>query len=112
MRFRHLAGMFTLILLTGLCLTGCFRQNVIPLTVEIPQMKSMECSKVIQDALGRIDGIVAAEPNIEARTMTIRFDTRKLNVKNVEYLIAGLGFDVNKEKGKPEARAALPENCR
>ena len=112
MRSLNRAGFLFLILLAGAMITGCFRQNIITLVVQVPQMKTMECSKVIQDALGRIDGIVSAEPDIEKRNMTVRFDSRKLNIKNVEYLIAGLGFDVNNELGKPEAKAALPVDCR
>lgn len=105
-------GFLVLLVLAGAMFTGCFRQNIITLVVQVPQMKTMECSKVIQDALGRIDGIVSADPSTENRTMTIRFDSRKLNIKNVEFLIAGLGFDVNNELGKPEAKAALPVDCR
>lgn len=91
---------------------GCFRQDIRTITVRVPQMKSPECSKVIQDALGRIEGIVTAQPDLSAGTIDVTFDSRKLANKNVEYLIAGLGFDANDLRGKPEARASLPAECR
>jgi copper chaperone CopZ len=91
---------------------GCFRQDVRTLVVNIPQMKSADCSKIIQGALSRIEGIVSAEPDLEKRTMSITFNSTKLSIKNVEFLIAGVGFDANDEQGKPDAKAALPAECR
>jgi copper chaperone CopZ len=75
-------------------------------------MKSTDCAKIIQGALGRIEGIVSAEPNIEKRTISITYNSTKLAIKNIEFLIAGVGFDANDEQGKPEAKAALPSGCR
>jgi copper chaperone CopZ len=91
---------------------GCFRQDIRTLVVNVPQMKSADCSKIIQGALSRIDGIVSAEPDIEKRAMSIAYNSTKLSIKNIEFLIAGIGFDANDEQGKPEAKAALPAGCR
>ena len=91
---------------------GCFRQDVRTLVVNVPQMKSADCSKIIQGALSRIEGIVSAEPDLEKHTMSVTYNSTKLSIKNVEFLIAGVGFDANDEKGKPEAKAALPAGCR
>ena len=66
----------------------------------------------IQGALSRIEGIVSAEPDLEKHTMSVTYNSTKLSIKNVEFLIAGVGFDANDEKGKPEAKAALPAGCR
>ena len=101
---------FAVVLACMVC--GCFRQDVRTLVVKVPQMKSLECSKIIQGALSSIEGIVSAEPDIENRTMSITYNGTKLGIKNIEYLIAGVGFDVNDEQGKPEAKAALPAGCR
>ena len=75
-------------------------------------MKSADCSKIIQGALSRIEGIRSAEPDIENRTISVTYDSTKLSIKNIEFLIAGVGFDANDEPGKPEAKAALPVGCR
>jgi copper chaperone CopZ len=75
-------------------------------------MKSADCAKIIQGALSRIEGIISAEPDIEKHTMSVKYNSTKLAIKNIEFLIAGVGFDANEESGKPEAKAALPPGCR
>lgn len=101
------------LLAVSACLfAGCFRQDIKTFMVQVPQMKSPECSKIIQDAMSRIEGIYSAEPDLNARTMAVTYDSKKLSIKNVEYLITGLGFDANHEKGNPEAQANLPAGCR
>ncbi len=91
---------------------GCFRQDVRSLVVSVPQLRSSDCAKVIQDALVRIEGIVSAQPDLDNKTMTVTYDGRKLAIKNIEFLIAGVGFDANDVRAKPDARAALPPECR
>lgn len=100
----------TLLLLLAAC--GCFRQDTRTLLVNTPGMKTQECSKIIQGALSRIDGIESVDPDLEKHTLTIRYNSTKLGIRNIEYLIAGLGFDANDAEGKPEAKAALPADCR
>lgn len=91
---------------------GCFRQDIRTLVVKVPQMKSADCSKIIQGALSHIEGIISAEPDLQQRTMSVTYNSTKLSIKNVEFLIAGVGFDSNDEQGKPDAKAALPAGCR
>ena len=93
--------------------TGCFRQEVRTLVVKVPQMKSADCSKIILNALqGPIDGIVSATPDLENRTVAVTYNSTKLATRNIEFVIAGVGFDANDTPAKPEARQALPEGCR
>ena len=92
--------------------TSCFRQDVRTVTFKVPAMKSAECSKIIQGALSRIEGIVSAEPDLAQGELDVTYDARKLAIKNIEFLIAGLGFDVDDSQGKPEAKANLPAECR
>ncbi len=92
--------------------TGCFRQDIRTLEVKVPQMKSPECSKVIQDALSRIEGIRSAQPDVAQRVIVVTYDSKKLAIRNIEFLIAGVGFDANEEPGKPDAKVKLPEGCR
>ena len=101
-----------LLALPLLLMLGCFRQDIRTIIVQVPMMKTADCSKTIQDALGRIEGIMSAEPNMEQHTMSVTFDDHKLAIRNIQYLIAGLGFDADDLKAKPEAKASLPEGCR
>lgn len=91
---------------------GCFRQDVLTLTVKVPGMKSAACAKVITDALSRVDGVVSAQPDTAERTIAVTYDSKKLAIVNIEFLIAGVGFDANNVPAKPDARQALPAECR
>ncbi len=104
-------------LLAGVVVTialscGCFRQDTRTVVFNVPQMKAAECSKIIQGALSRMDGIITAEPDLEKHTMTVTYDGLKLGIMNIESAIADAGFDVNQTPGKPDAKGALPAPCR
>ncbi len=93
--------------------TGCFRKVDQTLEVKVPQMNSPECGKIILDALmGPIEGIESAHPDYGNRTVTVKYNSTKLGTKNIEFVIAGVGFDANDIPAKPEARKALPAGCR
>ena len=67
---------------------------------------------ILKALQGPIDGIVSATPDYEKRTVSVTYDTTKLAIKNIEFVIAGVGFDANDIPAKPEARKALPAECR
>ena len=91
---------------------GCFRQDIRTIVVNVPQMKTAECSKLIQDALAKIEGIVTAEPDLVQHTIAVTYDSKRLAIKNIEFTIAGVGFDANDTPGKAEAKGKLPAACR
>jgi P-type Cu+ transporter len=105
----HILGWFAV---AAFLTCGCFRQDIRTLVVKVPQMKSADCCKIIQGGLSRVEGINSAEPDFEKRTITVTYNSTKLSIKNIEFLIAGAGFDANDEVGKSEAKAALPPGCR
>ncbi len=92
--------------------SGCFRQDIRTLVVKVPQMKGAGCSKLIQDAFARIDGVQTVEPDFAQHSVAVTYDARKLSIRNIEFVISGLGFDANDIGAKPEAKAALPAECR
>jgi copper chaperone CopZ len=91
---------------------GCFRKDIRTITVEVPQLRSAECSKILLDAASKVDGIISAKPDIEKHTVDITYNALKLAIKNIEFVIAGAGFDANTTPATPEAKAALPAGCR
>ncbi len=92
--------------------TGCFRQVVRTITIEVPQLKSADCAKRIQDALGRVEGVQSATADIPKRQLVVTYDSEKVAIKNIEAVVAGAGFDANSTPAKSEARATLPAECR
>ena len=104
----------SVVALTTLLLTctACFRQDVRTITVNTPQLKSADCSKIVQDAFNQIEGVVSVVPNPQSGTVQVTYDSKVLAIKNIEFIIAGAGFDANDTQAPPDVKAALPEGCR
>ncbi len=105
---------FTLLLvsLATLVSTGCFRKDVRTIEVSVPQMKSVDCSKLIQEALAKTDGIKSAVPDLDKKIISIEYEALKLGIKNIEFVIAGAGFDANDIEAPADVRTNLPPDCR
>ncbi len=97
------------ILFTG---TGCYRQDIRTVVFNVPQMGSPECIKIIQDGLSAVEGIQSAQPDLTMRTIAVTYNSTKLSIKNIEYVMTGVGFDVNESKARPGTREKLPAACR
>jgi copper chaperone CopZ len=104
----------TFFLTVALTLLGsaCFRQVRQTIVVSVPDMKSPECAKFIIDNLSPVEGVELIQPNIEQRTLSVTYNSEKLAIKNIEYLITGTGFEANGNPPNPEARKKLPAACR
>ena len=89
-----------------------FRDDNREVTYQVPALKSQECSGYLLEVLRRINGIEEASPDLENQRITIRYNSRNLGEKNIEYTISGAGFDVNDTPGNANAKANLPESCR
>ncbi len=109
----NVKSIFSIVLL-GLIisLSACFRMDIRTVDYEVPGMGSTECVQVIENALSSVDGVLSARPDFQQRTIAVTYDSRKLSIKNIEFVISGAGFDVNDTKGRPEAKATLPATCR
>ena len=92
--------------------TGCFRQDKRTITVQVPQLRSEECLRFIQDAVKPVEGIEQVTPHYEQGTLDVTYNAMKLGIRNIEFVIAGAGFDANDTKAPANVRAALPEGCR
>ena len=91
---------------------GCFRKDVRTIDVSVPQMRSADCGKIIQDALAKTDGIKSAQPDLNRKVLVIEYEALKLGIKNIEFVIAGVGFDANDVEAPIEVRTNLPAGCR
>jgi copper chaperone CopZ len=89
-----------------------FRHDIRSIVVYVPQMGSPDCSRVVQDALAKMEGVRFTKPDLAARTVEVTYDALKMGIKNIEFTIADAGFDANTTQASPEARKALPAACR
>lgn len=110
MTLRPIAAVFCAAAL--LALPACFRPDHRAITVAVPQMSSPACFNLIQQALKNVEGVEGVTPDYEKRTVTINYFALKLGIKNIEFVIAGAGFDANDTKAPENVRAGLPEGCR
>ncbi|MFH0907845.1 MAG: heavy-metal-associated domain-containing protein [bacterium] len=110
MKLRQYA--FLLPIAAALLVSGCFRQDIKTIVVSVPGLKSPECSKIIQDAMVKVEGILEVTPDVTAHTVTVRFDSTRMAIKNIEFVIATAGFDANTTLSPPETKATLPPGCR
>lgn len=104
--------MFLPIILMILCLMGCRKQDVRTAVVSVPNLKNTTCAQIIQDAFMRQPGIKAIHPDFQQRTLTVTYDSMVIARKNIEYTIAGAGFDANDIPAQSNAAAALPAACK
>lgn len=115
---------FLMLTMGGLLLagTGCRRYDWRELTIQVPDMGGEPCARIVQQALANFPGLKAGTltVDLEARTVTLVYNSLLAADKNAEYRIADAGFAVISQSqgteftipANPEAQAALPPDCR
>lgn len=112
--------MYTQWLLKG-CVVGlmimtsaCFRAEILTARIDVPQMGSAECRRLVMRGLETIDqeAIRQVELDTEQRVAIITYDSSSIRLKNIEHAIRAAGFDANDVVAEPEARDKLPASCR
>jgi len=93
-------------------LNACRMSDVRTVTVQVPQMKNAQCEKIISATLGKADGVDPNSIKFGRGTVTVTYDSMKLAIKNIEFVIAGAGFDADEIAASPEARAKLSPECK
>ncbi|NCC51639.1 MAG: cation transporter [Spartobacteria bacterium] len=105
------ALLIPMMLLGGAMLLSACRNDIREKVFNVPAMNGPECAEIIQKGLLGMEGVKSATPNYDQKTMAVIFDSKKVAIKNIEYMITGLGFDVDTSEAKPDAKANLPEGC-
>jgi cation transport ATPase len=100
------------IILLVVCLAGCRKQDIRTVVVAVPGLKNPACAQIIQDAFMHQPGIKAVRPDFQQRTLTVTYDSMVTARKNIEFTIAGVGFDANDIPARSNAVAALPAACK
>ena len=112
-------------LLLAAAAAGCRVRDVRTATIRVPGLRNEACSNEIAKALSRLpDTRLADDRNdtemclrIEAvdfatGDLTVRYDSMRVGVRNLEDAIAGAGFDTPTFPANEAARAKLPPACR
>ncbi len=92
-------------------LVGCRVHDIRTVDIEVPQLRGEECAQHLHRALATMNGVDPQALRFEPGRVTVTYDSMKLALKNIEYAIAGQGFQANEIPADPEVRRALPERC-
>lgn len=91
---------------------GCRQVDIRTRTLKVPQMKNDRCARIVVTALGKTDGVMPDRIQTGDRTVTVTYDSMKVGLRNLEYVIAAAGFDAGDTPAEAKARDALPADCR
>lgn len=102
-----------LLLLVG-GLASCRRQDVRTVVISVPEMKNEACVSRVRTALETVQAVNPAwiSPDLERREVTVRYDSVRHSLRNLEFTIADAGFAVNDVPANQLAQQALPPECR
>ena len=69
------------------------------------------CKETIEGSL-KVDGVSAADWNVDSKMIAVSYDTTKISLDQVEKNIASVGYDNVKYKGDDAAYEKLPNCCK
>ncbi len=103
------------LLVTSLVLLGaCRRSDMRTVEFHLPQVRNEACETRVRQALKALKGLELDKAVFDytTGTLTLTYDSMVIANKNIEHAIIAVGFDANELKASPEARQALPPECR
>ena len=76
----------------------------------MPGVKTASSSNRVMVAIGKLPGVDVKGSDIDLTKgmLSVRHDTMKIALKNIEYAISDVGFDANEITADPAAKAKLP----
>ncbi len=109
---RMKVAVLLVLLLSGLAGTSCRQRDIRTTTILCPKVMNEKSSEIVFRALSRTDGVQPDSIRFESGKVTVTYDSMKVAIKNLEYVIAEAGFDAGEFPADPKAREALPEELR
>ena len=103
-----------LLLLCGVAAaSGCRRNDFRTAVIRVPACRTDACREIIEKALDGAPGVRVETLSVDFATgrLTLEYDSMKLAMKNIEFLIARAGFEANDIPADPAAAAKLPAEC-
>lgn len=96
----------------GLLGVSCRQQDLRTTTIRCPRVGSATSVRLVTDALANVDGVLPGSIRCDTGAVTVSYDSMKIAVKNLEFLIAEAGFDAGEFPANAKAQAVLPADCR
>ena len=87
--------------MTSLLLMAGGKEMRVAVLTPTPQMHCASCENKIKSNLRFEKGVVKIETSIEAQTVTVTYDGRKTNVKNLQSGMKKIGYDTRVVSDKP-----------
>jgi len=87
-------------------------KNFLHFEVQLSKLKSDECERTIKKALKNTPGVMDLFIDILDSKAHMYIDKGVTTKKDVEKVIADLGYDANDTKANPDAAAKLPAECK
>jgi len=99
-------------LFVSLLCSGCFRNDTRIGVYHVPTITSQECLNILSGRLRAVEGVEDVQADFTTQQVSVTFNGLKVGLKNIEFVIAGAGFDVNDTPGAAAAKEQLPASCR
>ncbi len=113
---KRLAGWLGGLALLALA-TGCFRNTISEIELDLPAMRTPACAAAVEGALAKLgigsnSVIRTVRLDVEARKAWVTYDNVRLGRRNIEVAVRHAGFAVNDLPADEAARAQLAPECR
>lgn len=80
--------------------------------INLPTVQCGTCKETIETGLGKVDGIVSINVDIEGKMGHVNYDPAKINLAKIENAIATLGYRANETMAGADAYSKLPTCCK
>jgi copper chaperone CopZ len=95
-------------------------ENAIETTIGVQKLTTVKfkvygncgmCKTTIETALKGVKGIAAATWDVDAKIITVTYNSKKIELMDIHKKIAGVGYDTDKVKAKDEVYSNLHGCC-
>ena len=97
----------TLVGLLTCSMAGCYRPRERTHIVSVPALKPAN-EAIVLGSLSNLDGFIGCKADQNSHRVSVTYVPEKLGMRNIEFAIAGAGYDANATPASAEARAKLP----
>ncbi len=71
-----------------------------------------ECKERIEGKFKQVHKLESYNLNFDTGILTVKYDTDKIELKEIRKIVSQLGYDADETKADPKAYAKLPKCCK